>query len=119
MQHSGISGEVRVIAGIPLRLAQNRDNTSWAEEYNVEAGPPLRVIGRKPRRFRGPWQRIGALRGEPRPGARWRVVYFPAAANDECRGTETFNDGLALLVGRWREQRHGSRAVVAACAPPL
>jgi hypothetical protein len=120
MRHSGISGEVRVIAGIPLRLAQNRDNTSWAEEYVVEAGASLRVVGMKPRRYRGPWRRIGSLRGDQSPGARWRVVYLPAAADDDVAEPETFNDGLALLVGRWKERRfRPAVAVVAAGAAPL
>jgi hypothetical protein len=48
------------------------------------------------------------------------VVYLPAAADDDVAEPETFNDGLALLVGRWKERRfRPAVAVVAAGAAPL
>jgi hypothetical protein len=106
MERCGISGDVRVVRGVPIRLTQNREDTSWAEEYSVEAAPPLSQVGMMPRKFAGPWQPVGRLVGEG--ASRWRVMYLPSlGAGELADGLHSFNDALGELAGLWKERIAG------------
>ena len=75
MQGSGVSGDVRIVRGVPLRLRQNRDDTSWAESYTVRATTPLSALGVKQTEYKGPWEEIGVVRPEPLGSATWTVSF--------------------------------------------
>ena len=106
MQNSGLSDEVRIVRGVPLRLRQNRDDTSWAEEYSVRATTPLPPLGVKPKVFDGPWEQIGVVRPEPAGSATWTVTFSRDLEGQHPRqGPErsrSFNDALGALAERWR-----------------
>jgi hypothetical protein len=109
MESCGISGDVRVVNGVPFRLTQNRTDTSWAEEYLVEAGEPLPYLGTKPRRFAGPWRRVATLVGEgDGVGGLWRMSPLPALHFEgDHERLHTFNDALAELASLWKRRgRH-------------
>lgn len=103
MKGCGISGDVRVVSGVPFRLTQNRDDTSWAEEYLVEAARPLSHVGKMPRKIRGPWQPIATLIGGAEVGTRWRISHLPVLHFEgaSCQ-LHTFNEALAELAGIWK-----------------
>ena len=108
MERCGISGDVRVVSGVPFRLTQNRDDTSWAEEYVVEAAYPLRNMGARPTEFEGPWRWVATLIGEGDMGGSWRILPLPVLHFDgEPDRRDTFNDALGELARQWKRRvRH-------------
>lgn len=103
MKGCGISGDVRVVGRVPFRLTQNRDDTSWAEAYLVEAAKPLGHVARMPRKFSGPWQPIATLVGGTEAGTHWRILRLPVLplAGSENQ-LHTFNEALAELARVWK-----------------
>ena len=103
MEGSGISGEVRIVRGVPLRVRPNRTDTSWAEAYSVTAAPPLRASAAKPKRFRGRWIAIGHLLEDPFRRGRWRINYEgEVELSAESEPPQSFDDSLVLLADAWR-----------------
>lgn len=103
MQGSGVSGDVRVVRGVPLRLRQNRDDTSWAEAYTVRATTPLSALGVKPQVYDGPWEEIGVVRPEPLGSATWGVTFRDGLDTNPPETGYSFNDALGVLAERWRD----------------
>ena len=98
-----MSGEVRVVRGVPLRIRPNRTDTSWAEAYIVTAAAPLKASAAKPKRFLGPWMAIGRLVEDPFRRGRWQINYEgEVELSAEVEPPQSFDDSLVLLAEAWR-----------------
>ena len=110
MEGSGISGELRMVRGIPLRVWPNRTDTSWAEEYSVRAAPPLDSVMLKPRRVPGPWVPVGRLFEDRMHLGKWLIRYERdvdggLATRGEDEPCLSFDDSLGEMADRWRQSR--------------
>ena len=105
MDDSGISGDIRIVGGVPFRVTPNRGDTSWAERYCVQAGPPLRHLFDEPQPIEGAWPVCGWLLSDL-PSGTWRVRFGPALPHTgQAVAVRTFNDGMLLLADRWQRTR--------------
>ncbi len=105
MEGSGLSGDIRVVRSVPVRLHPNRTDTSWPEEYAVRAAPPLPPSPIVPRAsVDGPWRLLGHVRGDPSRIGRWLIFPQPCLGRlaDDSHAW-SFDDGVAELVEAWRQ----------------
>ncbi len=108
MEGSSVSGAVRIVHGVPLKLQPNRDDVSWAQEYHVVAAACFEDSpdARCNQFVDGAWESIGSLTQVGSPHAAWRVTYGPSPHGLACIShPQTFSDGLYELADHYRALR--------------
>jgi hypothetical protein len=108
MEGSSVSGAVRIVHGVPLKLQPNRLDVSWAPEYHVVAAACFEDSpnARCDDFVDSPWEPIGSLTQVGSPHAVWHVTYGPPPHGLACISrAQTFSDGLYELADHYRALR--------------